>query len=160
MSNWFECKVRFDKMQENGTVTRVNEPYLVDALSFTEAEARIIEELTPFISGEFSVSAVKRTKITEIFWDETGDRFYLVKVLFITIDEKTAVEKKSASLILVQASDFKNALENFTKGMKDTMADYEIASITETPIMDVYPADLSGKKPQDTPTPQEATDQQ
>ena len=67
MSNWFECKVRFDKMQENGTVKRVNEPYLVDALSFTEAEARIIEELTPFISGEFSVSAVKRTKITEIF---------------------------------------------------------------------------------------------
>ena len=67
-------------MQENGTVKRVNEPYLVDALSFTEAEARIIEEQTPFISGEFSVSAVKRTKITEIFYDETGDRWFLVKV--------------------------------------------------------------------------------
>lgn len=160
MAIWFECKVRYDKMQENGAIKKVNEPYLVDALSFTEAEARIIEEITPFISGEYTISSEKKTKISEIFWDETGDRFYLVKVLFITIDEKTAVEKKSASLILVQASDFKNALENFTKGMKDTMADYEIASITETPIMDVYPADLSGKKPQDTPKPQEATDPQ
>ena len=137
MANWFECKVRFDKTQENGSVKKVNEPYLVDALSFTEAEARIIEELTPFISGEFSVSAVKRTKITEIFYDETGDRWYLVKVAFITIDEK-GFEKKSSTLILVQASDFKKAFENFTDGMSSTMADYEIQSITETPLMDVF----------------------
>lgn len=82
MANWFECKVRYDKMMENGAVKKVNEPYLVDALSFTEAEARIIEERTPSISGDFNVSAVKRTKIAEIFWDEadSADRFYLVKV--------------------------------------------------------------------------------
>lgn len=138
MANWFECKVRYDKMQENGAIKKVNEPYLVDALSFTEAEARIIEEQTPFISGEFSVSAVKRTKISEIFYDEAGDRWYLVKVAFITIDEKTAVEKKTTTLILVQASDFKTAYDNFMEGMKGTMADFEIQSITETPIMDVY----------------------
>ncbi len=139
MALWFECKVKFDKVQENGSVKKVNEPYLVDALSFTEAEARIIEMITPYISGEFTISAVKKTRISEIFWDESGDRYYMVKVMFITIDEKTAVEKKSASFILVQASDFSNALENFEKGMKDTMADYEIASITETPLMDVFP---------------------
>ena len=69
MANWFECKVRYDKVQDNGSVKKVNEPYLVDALSFTEAEARIIEEQTPCISGDFSVSAVKRTKISEIFYD-------------------------------------------------------------------------------------------
>ena len=91
MANWFECKVRYDKLQENGAVKKVNEPYLVDALSFTEAEARIIEEQTPFISGDFSVSAVKRTKISEIFWNEGGDRWYLVKVAFITIDERSGV---------------------------------------------------------------------
>ena len=142
MSNWFECKVRFDKMQENGTVKRVNEPYLVDALSFTEAEARIIEELTPFISGEFSVSAVKRTKITEIFWDETGDRWYMVKVAYLIIDEK-GNEKKSSTFILVQASDFRGAFENFVKNMETGMADYEIQSITETPLMDVYRAKLT-----------------
>lgn len=139
MALWFECKVKFDKMQENGSVKKVNEPYLVDALSFTEAEARIIEMITPYISGEFTISAVKKTRISEIFWNESGDRYYMVKVLFITLDEKTAVEKKSASFILVQASDFKNALDTFEKGMNGTMADYEIASITETPLMDVFP---------------------
>ncbi len=138
MANWFECKVRYDKLQENGAAKKVTEPYLVDALSFTEAEARITEEQRPFISGEFQVSAIKPTKIAEIFWDETGDRWYLVKVAFITIDEKTAAEKKSMSLILVQAANFKHALENFEEGMKGTMADYEIAQITETPLMDVY----------------------
>ena len=138
MANWFECKVRYDKIQENGAVKKVNEPYLVDALSFTEAEARIIEEQTPYISGEFSVSAVKRTKISEIFFNEDGDRWYLVKVAFITIDERTGVEKRSATLILVQASDFRDSLEKFVEGMKGTMADYEIFSITETPLMDVY----------------------
>ena len=144
MANWFECKVRYDKMQENGTVKRVNEPYLVDALSFTEAEARIIEEQTPFISGEFSVSAVKRTKITEIFYDETGDRWFLVKVAFITIDEK-GFEKKTSTLILVQASDFKGAYDHFVKGMETGMIDYEIQSITETPLMDVYRVKLGDK---------------
>jgi hypothetical protein len=138
MANWFECKVRYDKMQENGAIKKVSEPYLVDALSFTEAEARIIEEQTPYISGEFSVNAVKRTKISEIFYDETGDKYYLVKVAFITIDEKTAAEKKTSTLILVQAADFKTALDNFVEGMKGTMADYEIQSITETALMDVY----------------------
>lgn len=145
MALWFECKVRYDKMQDNGAVKKVNEPYLVDALTFTEAEARIIEEITPFISGEFSVSAVKKTKVSEIFFDETGDKYYMVKVNFITLDEKSGMEKKSASFILTQASDFAGALKRFEEGMKGTAADYEIASIAETMLMDVYPADLSGK---------------
>lgn len=147
MANWFECKVRYDKMMENGAQKKVNEPYLIDAISFTEAEARIIEEITPFISGEFSVSAVKRTKISEIFWDDSADKWYLVKVAFITIDEKTAVEKKTTSLILVAASDFKGAYDNFMEGMKGTMADFDIVSITETPIMDVYKVKLNAPKP-------------
>ena len=148
MQLWFECKVKFDKIQENGSVKKVSDSYLVDALSFTEAEARIIEMITPYMSGEFTISAVKKTKISEIFWDETGDRFYLVKVMFITIDEKTAVEKKSASLILVQAADFAAALQNFLKGMKGSAADYEIASITETPLMDVFPINTTPDKPE------------
>ena len=146
MALWFECKVRYDKMMENGTVKKVNEPYLVDALSFTEAEARIIEEMTPFISGEFSISAVKKTKISEIFFDDSADKYYMVKVNFITLDEKSGVEKKSASFILTQASDLEGALSRFKEGMKGTMADYDIASIAETPLMDVYPLDLSPDK--------------
>jgi len=123
-------------------IKTVTEPYLVDALSFTEAEARITEEMQPYISGEFSVAAVKRVNLSDIFYNQDGDRWYKVKTNFITIDEKTAVEKRTASYQLVQASDFKGALDVFLQGMKDTMADYEIASITETPLMDVFAANL------------------
>ena len=138
MATWFECKVKYDKLAENGQQKTVTEPYLVDALSFTEAEARIIEEITPFISGDFKVTAVKRTNTAEIFWDEEGDRWYRVKVNFVTIDEKTA------NYIMVQAADFKKAFDNFMAGMKGTMSDFEVASITETAIMDVYQANLGG----------------
>ncbi len=130
-------------MQENGMVKKVNEPYLVDALTFTEAEARIIEEMKPYISGEYSISSEKKTKISEIFFNEGADRYYLVKVNFITIDENKGVEKKTVSQILVQASDFDDAVEKFKEGMKGTMADYEIGSVTETLIMDVFGANLN-----------------
>lgn len=142
MSNWFECKVRYDKVQENGAVKKVTEPYLVDALSFTEAEARITEEQTPYISGEFDVAAVKRTRITEIFRDETGDKWYLAKLAFVNIDPKSGAEKKTNSLVLVQAKDFRTALDNLVEGMRGTASDYEIVSITETLLMDVYDVKL------------------
>lgn len=142
MSQWFECKVKYDKMMENGVLKTVTEPYMVDALSFTEAEARITEEMQPYISGEFSVSAVRRVNLSDIFYNQAGDKWYKVKTNFITIDEKTAVEKKTATFQLVQASEFSNALSVFMEGMKDTMADFEIASITETALMDVFSADL------------------
>lgn len=145
MALWIKTSVRFEKMMQNGTVKKVTEPYLVDALSFTEAEARIIEEVTPYISGEFTVSAVKKSNVAEIFWDESGDKWYQVKAAFITIDEKTAAEKRTTSVFMVQAMDFRNALENFLDGMKGTMADFEIISITETPIVDVFKAKLSDK---------------
>ncbi|MGM9833891.1 MAG: DUF4494 domain-containing protein [Candidatus Limisoma sp.] len=144
MATWFECKVKYDKLTEDGSQKTVTEPYLVDALSFTEAEARITEEITPFISGEFKVTAVKRTNTAEIFWKEGGDKWYKVKVNFCTIDEKTGKEKKTANYMMVQAADFKGAYDVFMEGMKGTMADFEIAQIVETMIMDVYQADLSG----------------
>ena len=137
MANYFETKVTFDKMMENGTVKKTTDSYLVDALSFTEAEARTIEEVTPFMSGEFTVKACKRTKIAEIF-NLGAERYYLAKVAFITIDEKTAAEKRAVSQILVGASDFTNAIEEFNDGMKGTMAYFELVSLAETPIMDVF----------------------
>lgn len=146
MALWFECKVRYERMTENGMVKKVNEPYLVDALSFTEAETRIIEKITPYISGDFTISAVKKTRISEIFFDDSGDKYYMVKVNFISLDEKSGVEKKSANFMLVQASDFPGALAKFQEGMKGTLADYEISSITETPIMDVFPIQLGVMK--------------
>lgn len=143
MAMWIEVRARYDKMLENGSIKKVVEPYLVDALSCTEAEARVTEELKPFLSGDFSVSNVGKTKIAEVFWDPSGDRFYKVKVDFITLDEKAGAERRSASYILVQASSFKDAYDNFEEGMKGTMADYEIEQICETKIVDVYVAKIN-----------------
>lgn len=143
MALWFESSVAFDKIQGNGAVKKVTEKNLFDALSFTEAEARTIEELTPYISGDFSVKAVKKTKISGIFFDDTADKFYLVNVAFITIDEKSGVEKENISKILVQANDFDSAVAAFKDGMKGTMADWVIKSVTETLYMGVYTAKLS-----------------
>lgn len=101
------------------------------------AEARVVEEITPYTSG-FNVPNVSETKISEIFWNEGADKFYKVKVNFITIDEKTGAEKRSASYILVQAASFDEALANFHAGMRGTMADYEIEAISETRYVDVF----------------------
>lgn len=148
MANWFECKVAYHKMVENGMQKKVTDTFLVDALSFTEAEARVIEEVTPFVSGEMDVASVKKTKISEIFRDDTTDKWYLVKVAFITIDEKTAQEKRAISQILVAGSNFKGAYDNFMEGMKGTMADFDIVTLSETNILDVYAAKLDGPSQQ------------
>lgn len=139
MNNWFECKVSYEKMMENGVQKKVTEPYLVDALSFTEAEARIIEEIKPFISGEFTITDIKRARLSELFFNEAGDRFYRIKIYFITLDEKSGAEKKTAAQMLVQASDIKHAIAVFEERMKGSMADYTIAAVTETLLMDVFP---------------------
>nr|WP_321379612.1 DUF4494 domain-containing protein [uncultured Bacteroides sp.] len=139
MHTWFECKIRYEKVMENGMNKKVTEPYLVDALSFTEAEARIIEEISPFISGEFTVADIKRANYSELFDDETGDRWFRCKLQFVTLDEKSGAEKKTSTNVLVQAGDLREAVKNLDEGMKGTMADYVIASVAETAIMDVYP---------------------
>lgn len=141
MHTWFECKIRYEKVMPNGMQKKVTEPYLVDALSFTEAEARIIEEMMPFITGEFTVSDIKRANYSELFSseEEAADRWFKCKLIFITLDEKSGVEKRISTLVLVQASDLRDAVKKLDEGMKDTMADYQIASVSETAIMDVYP---------------------
>lgn len=138
MMNWFECKVKYEKTLETGTQKKVTEAYLVDAMTFTDAEARIIEEMTPFIVGEFEVTAVKKERISELFQSPDGDRWYRCKVMFVTLDEKSGVEKKSPSIMLVQASNFEEAVKNLQDGMKGTMSDWEINTITETSLMDVF----------------------
>ena len=150
MHSWFECKVSFEKVLENGMQKKVTEPYLVDALSFTEAEARIIEEIRPFISGEFTVKDIKRARLSELFFNENGDRFYKIKVYFITLDEKSGAKKRTAANMLVQACTLKEAIEVLEEGMKGTMADYSMAGVNETEIMDVFPFNTEvGKRADD-----------
>ncbi len=153
MNNWFECKVATEKTLEGGATKKVTEPYLVDALNFTEAEARIIKEITPFCNGQLEVKDIKRARYSEMFTSDTeaADKWYKVKCLFVTLDEKTQTEKKTATQMLVQASDFHDALARFDEGMRGTQADYEIALIQETPLLDVFPFDAEALKSCDKP---------
>ena len=152
MNNWFECKVKFEKTAEEGKIVKVNESYLVDALSFTEAEERIIEEMQPFISGDFSVANIKRVKINELFFHNNGDKWYKCKVNYITIDEEKGVEKKIPIHMMVQAAEIGQALERLHEGMKGSMADYEVVTVSETLIMDVFQYTLKNDTSQETLT--------
>ena len=140
MNEWFECKVKYERTMDDGKVKKVNEPYLVDALSFTEAEERIIEERKHYMSGEFQVSDIKRARYAELFEtdDESADRWFKVKLTFITLDEKTGAEKKTSNNVLVQAADLRDAVKRLDEGMKSSMMDYVISSVAESPLLDVY----------------------
>ncbi len=138
MHNWFECKIKYEKTAEEGKIVKVSEAYLVDALTFAEAEERINKEMEPFISGEFSVATIRKARINEMFENETGDKWYRCKVFFITLDEEKGIEKKVATTMMVQANNVKEAWDGLQEGMKGSMADYTVAAITETTIMDVY----------------------
>jgi len=139
MGQYFETRVSFDKVMENGAEKKVTEVYLVDAMSCSEAEARTVEALRPYMSGDFSVKVAKQTKIADM-WGIGADKYWLVKVAFVTVDEKTSKEKRSVSQMLVGADSFKEAYDVFVDGMKDTAADYEIVALSETKIVEVIKA--------------------
>ncbi len=139
-ANWFECKIRYEKVMEDGLQKKVTENYVVDALSFSEAEERITEEMSSYISGEFDVADIKKAAYGEIFFsdDEMADKWYKTKLQFITYDEKTDKEKRSSVTYLVQAGSFNGAVKNIDEAMGGTMIDYVISSVAETTLMDVY----------------------
>jgi len=131
----YECGVRYERTMENGMTKKVTELYLVDALSFAEAEGRITNEMEPYISGEFDVVTIKRTNISEIVEGlSTADKWFKAKLMYITIDEKTGKEKKQA----VHFIDINNAHICVVEHMKGSVMDYEIATLDETKIMDLF----------------------
>ena len=141
MNYWFECKVSYERQADSMGMKKVSESYLVDALSFTEAEARIIQEVPPFVSvGELEVVTIRRARIAELFLSENPEheRFYRAKVNFITIDEKSGTEKKTAATMIVQSDALLSAATELVAQLDGQMASYEIASITDTQILDVY----------------------
>ena len=137
---WFETIVRSDRMMEDGQMKKVNETYVVDALSFGEAEENITREMSHYISGDFDIKNINPAPYSEIFFSdkETDDKYYRVKLSFITIDERTQKEKKSKVTYLVQANSLEQARKNTEEVMNGTMIDYEFASVTETKILDVF----------------------
>jgi hypothetical protein len=139
-AQWFECKIQYEKTMDDGLQKKVTELYVVDALSFTEAEQRIMEELSSYISGEFTIKDIKIAPYKEIFFADmdSADRWYKAKLQFITIDEKTAKEKRSSINYLVNAGTLNGAVKNIEEVMGGTMVDYVIASVAETQLLDVF----------------------
>ena len=137
---WFECKVRYEKTMEDGMPKQVVEIYTVDALSFSEAEERIMEEMSSYVSGEIDIVDLKIAQYKEIFFADSdlADKWYKAKLAFITIDEKTDKEKKTSVFYLVNAGNINSAIKNIDEVMGGTMIDYQTLNVSETNIMDVF----------------------
>ena len=141
MNYWFECKVSYERQADSMGMKKVSESYLVDALSFTEAEKRIIKEIRPFVSvGELEVVNIRRARIAELFLNEEAedDRYFRAKVNFITVDEKSGSEKKTSATMIVKSDSLPNAVTELKAQFDSQMASYEIASVTDTQILDVF----------------------
>lgn len=145
---WFTTKVKYQKTQEDGTEKVVSETYVVDALSFTEAESSIIDEMSVYVSGEFHVSGITKSAFGEIFFSDVDDddKWYRAKLQFITIDDKSDKEKRTNVVYLVQAKSLARALRYIDEVMGKTMIDYDTIGISETPIMDVFEHQAASEK--------------
>lgn len=141
MNYWFECKVSYERQADSMGMKKVSESYLVDALSFTEAEKRIIKEIRPFVSvGELEVVNIRRARIAELFLNDEAedDRYFRAKVNFITVDEKSGSEKKTSATMIVKSDSLPNAVTELKAQLDSQMASYEIAAVTDTLILDVF----------------------
>ncbi len=145
---WFTTKVRYQKTMEDGSEKVVSETYVVDALSFTEAESAIIDEMSVYVSGEFKVSGITKSNFGEIFFSDVDDddKWFKAKLQFITIDDKTEKEKRSNVLYLVQAKSLARALRYIDEVMGKTMNDYDVIGLNDTPIMDVFEHHAASEK--------------
>jgi len=146
MSTWFECKAKYQKTDQNGKEKMVSEPYLVDAVSFTDAEKRINELLAPYITGEFKVTNIKIASFSELIPNEACDRWFKCKVTFIGYNEEKGTETKTNTWMLVQANTIKQAYDFVENALKGTVSDYQIPSISESPLKDVFPYSEEAEK--------------
>lgn len=136
---WYECKVKYRKTHESGESKVITETYLLDAVSYTEAEARISEEMKAYTSEEYLIKNIKLANFSEVHPFENSDRWFKAKISLIAYDDESGKEKKSSIYLLVQANDVKEAFENTTLAMQNTMGEYTIPSISESSIVDVFP---------------------
>ena len=136
---WYECKVKYRKTHETGEQKITTEAYLLDAVSYTEAETRINQEMAAYTSEEFLITNIKVANLSEVHPFENSDRWFKSKVALIAFDEESGKERKTNIYMLIQANDVKEAFDNTNEMMKGTTGDYTIPAITESPIMDVFP---------------------
>lgn len=139
MNSWFTVKVKYTKQLDNGALKRVSEPYLIAAMTFTDAEARIYEELGTIIRGEFHVVGITRTELHDIFMYDDADVWYKVKVKYETADADSEKTRKVTQNFLVSAGSVKEAYERIKESLSTLMVEFEIPSITVSPIIDIFP---------------------
>ena len=139
-SNWFEVGIRYQKTQEDGSEKSVTEKYAIDALSFTEGESAITEEMAAYTSGEFKVKSMQEASYREVFFSDKDDDdcWYKAKLQFISYDDKTNKEKRSNVTYLVQAKSMRSAMANIGEVMNKTMIDYEVIGLSKTNVYDVF----------------------
>lgn len=138
MATWFQCKIRYQKEQENGSLKTINETYLVDAVSFTDAEARIYQELSSIVK-EFSLVNVSRMRLTDVFHYDDAEVWYKCKVVYVSIDEKSGKEKKINNMMLVSAANVKQAYERIEESLKTMLAPFDITDVNTTTILEIFP---------------------
>lgn len=137
---WIEASVKYDKTMEDGTTKSVTEKYLVSALSFTEAKTNITEKMKHYISGDFSVAAVRTARYAEVYTseDSSADNWYKVQVALIMLDEKTGKEKRTSLKYLVSGKSVRDVLSSIENEFATSMADFEVESVSLTKIVDVF----------------------
>ena len=145
---WFEVGIRYRKTQEDGSEKAVTERYAVDALSFTEAETAITEEMEAYISGEFKIKSEVQANYGEVWFSDNDDddKWYKAKLSYIIIDERTEKEKRTNVTYLVQAKSMHRALKNIDEVIGKSLADYEVVGLQETKVLDVFEHQLQTKK--------------
>lgn len=160
MQKYYECKLRYDKQitdtndKDCGKIKTVNETYLTEALSYTEAEARIAMELGKYIQGEYDITGIKRVRLAEIFYkeDDLVENWYLAKMKITIIDESKGMERKVNQAVLVRAGGIDDAFNRISEVMKGSMSDYEIYSIALSSILDFFKYEPTEKKSSQTNT--------
>jgi hypothetical protein len=151
MNTWFKVKVKYTKQLESGSFKRVSEPYLLSAMTFTDAEARIYEELGSFIRGEFSVMGITREDIQDIFQYDDADSWFKCKISYDNIDDDGDKKRTVTQNFLVSAKTVKDSYERIEESLETLMLDYQIISIIASPIVEIFPykeeeVALPGKK--------------
>jgi hypothetical protein len=139
MNSWFTVKVKYTKQLENGTFKRVSEPYLLAAMTFTDAEARIYEELGSSIRGEFQVTGITRTDLHDIFQYDDAEQWFKCKVTYDRIDEDGEKAKTISQNFLVSAANVKESYERVEESLATLMIDFNVVSITASPIVEIFP---------------------
>lgn len=139
MNSWFTVKVKYTKQLENGALKRVSEPYLLAAMTFTDAEARIYEELGTMIQGEFIVTGIARTELNDVFAYDDSGVWFKCKAQYENFDADTEKSKRVSQNFLIEANSVKEAFERMSESLKGLMVDFQIPSIIQSPIVDIFP---------------------